>query len=124
MNIFLVEDDEMLRKSLAFFLSSKNFNVTTFDNGQDAIDRINDGKEKPDLVVTDLNLPFAGGQQVIHAIRKQQSSDIPIIVLTSSGVEATELEVLDLGADEFMTKPFSPTVLLKRIEKLTSSHRV
>lgn len=73
-------------------------------------------------MITDFKLPFAGGQRVIHATRCLKELNIPVIVLTSSGVEATELEVFELGADEFITKPFSPSVLLKRIEKLISRH--
>ena len=120
MNILLVEDDEMLLKSLSYFLSSNLYNVVTFDNGLDAISYISTNGEELDLVITDLNLPFAGGQQVIHTIRKHSKKNIPIIVLTSSGVESTELEVFDLGADEFISKPFSPSVLKKRMEKLLS----
>ncbi|GAB2760556.1 response regulator transcription factor [Salinimicrobium soli] len=118
MNILLVEDDEMLRRSLAFFLTSNKYTVTSFDNGTDAIDHINSVDPGIDLVITDLNLPFAAGQQVIGVVRKKFKDEVPVIVLTSSGVESTELEVLDLGADEFVTKPFSPPVLLKRIQKL------
>lgn len=117
MNILLVEDDEMLRKSLVFYLQSKEFAVTAFDNGSDAISYILTNSENIDLVITDLNLPFAGGRQVLQEV-KQLAQQIPVIVLTSSGVEATELEVFELGADEFVTKPFSPPVLLKRINKL------
>ncbi|MDT0645121.1 response regulator transcription factor [Zunongwangia sp. F260] len=118
MNILLVEDDEMLRKSLAFFLTSKSYKVIDFENGLDAISCLNNKGGEIDLVITDLNLPFAGGQQVINATREILAKEIPVIVLTSSGVESTELEVFDLGANEFITKPFSPPVLLKRMEKL------
>ncbi|MDT0690008.1 response regulator transcription factor [Salegentibacter sp. F188] len=118
MRILLVEDDEMLRKSLVFFLTSKKYEVSAFDNGLDAITHLESSENPTDLLITDLNLPFAAGQQVIGAAKKIVDSSIPIIVLTSSGVESTELEVFDLGADEFVTKPFSPPVLLKRIEKL------
>ena len=118
MNILLVEDDAMLQKSLSYFLRANEFKVTDFDNGLDALNYLNSEIENIDLVITDLNLPFAGGQQVIQDIRKNKQSDLPIIVLTSSGVEATELEIFDLGADEFITKPFSPQVLLRRIDKL------
>ncbi len=118
MHILLVEDDEMLQKSLSYFLKANSFTVTSFTNGKDALDFLKDNHTNLDVVITDLNLPFAGGQQIIHNTRNLQQSDIPIIVLTSSGVESTELEVFDLGADEFITKPFSPSVLLKRIQKL------
>lgn len=118
MNILLAEDDEMLLKSLSFFLTANSHKVIPFNNGLDTISYIESNFGTIDLVITDLNLPFAGGQQVIHTTRKIKGLNLPIIVLTSSGVESTELEVFDLGADDFITKPFSPNVLLKRIEKL------
>ena len=118
MNTLLVEDDGILLKSLSFFLKSKGFSVVSFDNGLDAMEYLQDSGEDVDIVITDLNLPFAGGQQLIRHLRENRGADIPIIVLTSSGVESTELEVFDLGADEFISKPFSPAVLLKRMEKL------
>lgn len=118
MNILLVEDDEMLLKSLSFFLNKNSYNTIDFDNGLDAITYLQTSGKDVNLVITDLNLPFAGGQQVIHATKNLDNCEIPIIVLTSSGVESTELEVFDLGADEFIVKPFSPMVLLKRMQKL------
>ncbi len=116
--ILLVEDEQMLLKSLTYFLNSNNYHIIAMDNGADAIAYIQSEVHLPDMVITDLNLPFAGGQQVIQAVRENSNNATPIIVLTSSGVEATELEVYDLGADEFISKPFSPAVLLKRIQKL------
>ena len=116
--VLLVEDDEMLLKSLTFYLKTNHFDVLAYDNGADAIDLLSDPNSSLDLVITDLNLPFAGGQQVIQAVKNSDRSDLPIIVLTASGLESTELEVLDLGADEFISKPFSPAILLKRIQKL------
>ncbi|WP_136667908.1 response regulator transcription factor [Flavobacterium sp. H122] len=121
MKIVLIEDEDMLRKSLAFFLNSKNFEVIEFDNGIDAIEYIQNEHNTIDVIITDLNLPFAGGKQVIHACKQIPDNKTQIIVLTSSSVENTELEVFNLGADEFVAKPFSPSVLLKRIEKLTSA---
>lgn len=118
MNILLVEDDEVLLKSLSYFLKSKGYTVIGYDNGLDAIDYLKEYAHELDLVITDLNLPFAGGQQVIRVLRQGEGRKIPIIVLTSSGVESTELEVFDLGADEFISKPFSPAVLHRRMEKL------
>lgn len=108
----------MLRKSLVFYLQSNQYKVASFDNGSDAIAYSEEASNKIDLVITDLNLPFAGGRQVLQAVKARAGGEIPVIVLTSSGVEATELEVFELGADEFVTKPFSPPVLLKRINKL------
>lgn len=118
MKTLLVEDDEFLLKSLSFFLKSKGYAVIAYNNGLDAITYVHQNASEVDIVITDLNLPFAGGQQLIRELRKKEEVDVPIIVLTSSGVESTELEVFDLGADEFISKPFSPAVLLKRMEKL------
>lgn len=118
MNILLVEDDEFLLKSLSYFLKSKGYTVTGFNNGLDAMAYLETAGNEVDMVITDLNLPFAGGQQVIRSLRSARGTEVPIIVLTSSGIESTELEVFELGADDFISKPFSPNVLLKRMEKL------
>lgn len=116
--IMLVEDDEMLLKSLTYYLEMNQFKVLAFDNGADALQVLEEKEVPIDLIITDLNLPFAGGQQIIQSVRNHPKSDLPVIVLTASGLESTELEVLDLGADEFVSKPFSPAILLKRIQKL------
>lgn len=122
MKTLLIEDDEVLLKSLSFFLKSKGFTVIGYDNGLDAMAYLQHDNCDVDIVITDLNLPFAGGRQIIHSLKQNCKTDIPIIVLTSSGVESTELEVFDLGADEFISKPFSPSVLLRRMEKLLVNH--
>lgn len=119
MNIVLVEDEEMLCKSLSFFLRNNNYQVQEFDNGLDAIDYIHKHNNDIHLIITDLNLPFAGGKQVLHA--SSDYKNIKKIVLTSQSVENNELEVFDLGADDFVPKPFSPQALLKRIERLLSA---
>ena len=116
--IVIVEDDEMLMRSLCFFLKSSGYEITTFDNGLDAIDYINLNYQNIDLIVTDLNLPFAGGRQVIHRTRQLENENVKIIAMSSSSEETTELEVFELGVDDFISKPFSPTIMLKRIQKL------
>lgn len=118
--IVLVEDDEIVRRSLAFFLKTKGIEIVEFENGADAIAFITENKDDIELVITDLNLPFFSGKQIVGQVKNLNDS-IKIIVLTSLGVENTELEVFELGADDFITKPFSPAILLKRIEKLVVS---
>ena len=120
MNLVLVEDDDMLRKSLAYFLKNNGFHVFDFDNGEDAIHYIRDNHQTIQVIVTDLNLPFAGGKQVLFEAKGYDK--IVKVVLTSLNVEANELEVFDLGADDFISKPFSPQVLLKRIKKYLPSN--
>lgn len=117
MKIVLIEDDEMLRKSLAFFLRNNDYNIEDFDNGSDAMNYIEENNSAIDLIITDLNLPFVSGKQIVHNTKKTNSS-VKVIVLTSLSVESSEVELFELGADDFIGKPFSPQVLLKRIEKV------
>ncbi|MGV3611076.1 MAG: response regulator [Fluviicola sp.] len=116
MNILFIEDEDILRKSLSFFLRSQGHEVAEFDNGADAIMHIHQHHESIHLIITDLNLPLAGGKQVLHSSNPYKN--IKKIVLTSYSMEDNELAVFDLGGDDFIAKPFSPQVLLKRIEKL------
>lgn len=114
--ILLVEDEDILRKSVAFYLKSNNFEVEEYDNGQDAVSAIQ--ANDYDIVVTDLNLPYKGGFEIIQTLRAVRKLDTPIIVLTAHNVESVELESFEMGANEFISKPFSPQVLKARIEKL------
>lgn len=114
--IVLAEDNEILRKSLTFFLESKGFTVDQFSDGREALDAIEINSY--DLIVTDINMPGISGMEITHHVRQNVSSDIPIIILTSSGIEQTELDSFSIGANEFIAKPISPAVLLVRINKL------
>lgn len=116
MRIILAEDNDILRKSLSFFLESKGFIVDQFSDGKDALDAIKTGEY--DLILTDINMPGISGMEITQYVRQSINSDVPIIILTSSGVEQTELDSFDIGANEFIAKPISPAVLLVRINKL------
>jgi len=116
MRIVLAEDNDILRKSLSFFLESKGYEVDQFSDGKDALEAIE--ANNYDLVLTDINMPGISGMEITQYIRQRIQSDIPVIILTSSGVEQTELDSFDIGANEFIAKPVSPAVLLVRINKL------
>lgn len=116
MRIILSEDNDMLRKSLSFFLESKGFSVDQFSDGKEALDAIETNNY--DLILTDINMPGISGMEITQYVRETIGSDVPIIIFTSSGVEQTELDSFDLGANEFIAKPISPAVLLVRINKL------
>ncbi|MBE8724360.1 response regulator transcription factor [Flavobacterium hungaricum] len=120
MRIILAEDNDILRKSLSFFLESKGFIVDQFSDGKDALDAI--AVNNYDLILTDINMPGSSGMEITQHVRQSLNSDVPIIILTSSGVEQTELDSFDIGANEFIAKPVSPAVLLVRINKLLKSH--
>lgn len=116
MNLLFAEDDDLLRNSLTFYLKSNGFTVTPVNNGLLVKELL---KNNPyDLIITDLNMPFLGGMEVINFVRNELKSDTPIIVLTSFGVEKAELEAFEIGASEFVAKPFSPSILKARIDKL------
>ncbi|WP_431241351.1 response regulator transcription factor [Flavobacterium sp. P21] len=116
MRIILAEDNDILRKSLSFFLESKGFTVDQFSDGKDALEAIE--KNNYDLILTDINMPGISGMEITQYVRETINSEVPIIILTSSGVEQTELDSFDIGANEFIAKPISPAVLLVRINKL------
>jgi len=116
MRIIVAEDNDILRKSLSFFLESKGFNVDQFSDGKDALEAIE--KENYDLILTDINMPGVSGMEITQHVRENLKSEIPVIILTSSAVEQTELDSFDIGANEFIAKPVSPAVLLVRINKL------
>lgn len=116
MKIILAEDNELLRKSLAFFLESKGFEVDQFGDGREAMKAI--GEHHYDLILTDINMPGFSGMEITQQVRNGLNSKVPVIILTSSNVEQTELDSFDIGANEFMAKPISPAVLLVRINRL------
>ena len=116
MKILLAEDDILTQKSLTYFLESKQYEITHVKDGEAAFDLL---KTKSfDLIITDLNMPKIGGMELIHLIRNELDLKTPVIVLTASGIEQTELDAFAIGASEFISKPFSPSVLDMRIRRL------
>lgn len=116
MTILLAEDDLLTRKSLTYFLESKKYEVVHAADGEVALDLLK--STHFDLIITDLNMPKIGGLQLIDLIRNELSLETPVIVLTASGVEQTELDAFAIGASEFISKPFSPSILDIRIQRL------
>lgn len=116
MKILFAEDDDLLRKSLTFYLTNNGFTVFPVGDGMQVKEQLKN--EQFDLIITDLNMPFLGGMEVINFVRNELKSSTPIIVLTAFGIEKAELDAFEIGASEFITKPFSPSILKARIEKL------
>lgn len=114
--IILAEDNDMLRKSLNFFLEQKGFKVDQFANGQEALDSIK--VNNYDLILVDINIPGISGMELTQYVRTEMYLDTPIIIFTSSNIEQTEIDCFDIGADEFIAKPISPLVLITRINNL------
>ncbi|MEJ1966008.1 MAG: response regulator transcription factor [Gammaproteobacteria bacterium] len=114
MKILIADDDRDLLGLIAFTLTQAGYLVVKASDGPSAIHAFKG--ESPDLAVLDINMPGASGFQVCEAIRTQ--SRIPIMMLTVRGEEEDLIKALDLGADDYLTKPFSPRTLLARIKAL------
>jgi two-component system KDP operon response regulator KdpE len=118
--ILVVDDEQAIRQLLRLGLTPDGYVVSESDHGTGALDAVR--RNEADLIVLDLGLPDMSGLQVIKRIRYAQS-DVPIIVLSSSGDEASKVAALDLGADDYITKPFGIEELLARI-RAVRRHRV
>ena len=116
MKIFIIEDEEAIREELMQFLLKYGYECESsvdFENiGNKALE------SEADLVLLDINLPYQDGFQVCKDIRKQ--SNVPIIILTSRNTDFDELMGLNIGADDFISKPYNAQVLLARIQKILS----
>src|SRR5690606_1509251 len=112
--IVIIEDTEKIREKINTFLLRYGYEAVAPTNFEQIIsDTL---KEEPDLILLDINLPVTDGYYICREIRK--SSDVPIIVVTSRDNEMDELMSMNLGADDFVTKPFNTQILLARIESL------
>jgi two-component system, OmpR family, KDP operon response regulator KdpE len=109
--ILLVDDEVSIQRALAPLLRSRGYEVVVAGTGADALQIV--GTRPPDLIVLDLGLPDLEGTEVCRRIRAD--SQVPIIVLSARGGEADKVSALDLGADDYVSKPFSPEELLARI---------
>ena len=112
--ILLVEDEKPIRDAVAAYLERENYWVTPVADGQEALDEFS--KRKFDLVILDLMLPKVSGEKVCRVIRDHD--DTPIIMLTAKGEVEDKIIGLELGADDYLVKPFSPRELVARVRAL------
>ena len=113
-HILLVEDEKAIRDAVAAYLERENYRVTPAGDGQEALDEFEKGTF--DLVILDLMLPRVSGERVCRVIR--EDSDVPIIMLTAKGEVEDRIIGLELGADDYLVKPFSPRELVARVRAL------
>jgi DNA-binding response OmpR family regulator len=111
LKLFIIEDDIVLRTELISLLESYNYSCETSDNFKNIISEATDSDA--DLILLDINLPYYDGYHVCREIRKR--SDVPIMVVTSRNNDMDELMSMNLGADDFITKPYNIQILLARI---------
>ncbi|KJS79408.1 response regulator transcription factor [Desulfosporosinus sp. BICA1-9] len=113
--ILVVDDEEPIQELLRFNLEKEGYLVRVAKDGKEALDRV--AKEQPDLIVLDLMLPGMDGLEVCKRLKLTPSfQQIPIIMLTAKGEVIDKVLGLELGADDYMTKPFSPRELIARIK--------
>lgn len=115
MKILIIEDEDLVRKALEFRLKKDGYEITPCRDGRQGIEAIYN--EKFDLVLTDLMLPYNNGLEVVAKLKEVQK-ETPIIVLSNIGLEHVVLDAFNLGADDYMTKPFSPKELSVRVKRL------
>ena len=113
--ILIIEDEKDIVKMLDYNLKKEGFKALSANNGEDGLDIAR--KENPDLILLDLMLPEMDGLEVCKAVKNDtKTAHIPIIILTAKAQEADKIVGLELGADDYMTKPFSPRELIARIK--------
>lgn len=113
--ILVVDDEEPLQELLSFNLEKEGYKVTVAKDGAEALERVI--TDNPDLMVLDIMLPGMDGLEVCRQLRQNpRYRELPVIMLTAKGEEIDKVLGLELGADDYMTKPFSPRELLARIK--------
>ena len=115
LKILVVDDESRMRKLVKDFLTKKGFTVIEAGDGEEAVDKFFEVKDIA-LIILDVMMPKMDGWQVCREIR--QYSKVPIIMLTAKSDEKGELQGFDLGVDEYITKPFSPKILVARVEAI------
>ena len=115
MKILIAEDDELMLKTLEFRLKKDSHQVIIARDGREALQMIEN--HMPDLVISDIMMPYNSGLEIVSEIKEKHN--IPIIILSAMGQEDVVLEAFKLGADDFLTKPFSPNELSVRIRRLS-----
>ncbi|KAF1303309.1 response regulator transcription factor [Enterococcus saccharolyticus] len=117
MNILMIEDNESVAEMMQMFFLNEGWEATFKYDGQEGLDAFLEDANKWDMITLDLNLPGMDGMMVAREIRKV-SSTVPIIMLTARDSESDQVIGLEMGADDYVTKPFSPLTLIARIKAL------
>ena len=118
MKILVAEDEPMLLKTIELKLRKEGYEVVTTSDGREAAARIDDAD--PDIVITDIMMPYVSGLEIVSLLRKKTHKKIPIIMLSAMEQEKVVMEAFELGADDYITKPFSLNELAMRVKKLAA----
>jgi DNA-binding response OmpR family regulator len=118
MIILVAEDDKIMLRTIEHRLTKDGHNVLIASDGREALLLLE--TNSPDLIITDIMMPFSSGLEVISAVNRKGGKKIPVIVLSAMGQENVVIEAFQLGADDYMTKPFSPNELSMRVKRYCS----
>ncbi len=116
MKVLVAEDEPLMRMAIEAQLKKDGYEVITVSDGREALKFIENSP--PDLLITDILMPYTSGLELIGIIKSNAAYNIPVIVLSGIGEEATVLEAFQLGAEDFLTKPFNPSELTVRVKRL------
>ena len=119
--VLIVDDESRMRKLIKDFLMQKNYKILEAGDGEEALRIFQENEEKISVILLDVMMPKLAGWSVLRQIR--QTSKVPIIMLTARGEEQDELFGFELGVDEYISKPFSPKILVARVEALLKRTR-
>ena len=117
LTVLVVDDEARMRKLIKDFLAQKDFNILEAEDGEKALKVYNENKSKINLILLDVMMPKLDGWSVLRQIR-QENKALPIIMLTARSEEQGELFGFELGVDEYIAKPFSPKILVARVEAI------
>jgi DNA-binding response OmpR family regulator len=115
MKILVAEDEPIMLKTIELRLKKDGYTVIAVPDGREAMQQIEE--QAPDLIITDIMLPYLSGLEIVGKVKQQGGCGIPVIVLSSMGQENVVLDAFKLGADDYITKPFSPNELSMRVKR-------
>ena len=116
MVILVAEDDPLILMTLETYFTKEGYDVIATKNGREALKKIEEAL--PDIIITDVMMPFYSGFEIISRIRNEYNKKISVIVLSAMGQESAVKEAFELGADDYVTKPFSLVELSLRVNRL------
>lgn len=120
--IVLAEDEPRLARLVEFKLKKEGYQVICKGNGEEALEAIK--AEKPDLILLDVMMPVMDGYEVLRRVKEDESlKNIPVVMLTARTQERDVVKGIDLGADDYITKPFHPAELLARVKRILGKER-
>jgi len=116
MKVLVAEDEPLMLMAIEAKLKNEGFDVVGVADGREALKVLEN--YVPDIIITDILMPYTSGLELISIVKSTQNKNLPIIVLSGLGQEDTVMEAFQLGADDFLTKPFNPVELSVRVKRL------